>query len=59
MRVKYLEIQYVLLTLMLSIIQFGSTGLMKASAEGHTSTVSVLLSEGKANPNITDKVKLH
>ena len=43
---------------MLSIIQYGWTGLMKASAEGHTATVSVLLAEGKANPNVTNKVKL-
>ena len=32
---------------------------MKASTEGHTSTVSVLLSEGKADPNITNEVKFH
>ena len=44
---------------MLSIIQDGYTGLMKATAKGHTSTVSVLLSEGEADPNITNKVKLH
>ena len=44
---------------MLSIFQYGMTGLMKASAKGHTSMVSVLLSEGKAEPNITDKVKLY
>ena len=40
---------------MLSIIQDGYTGLMKACAEGHTPAVRVLLSEGKADPNITDK----
>ena len=46
--------------MLLSIIQDdGSTGLMKACAEGHTSTVSALLSEGKADPNITDKVNFH
>ena len=39
------------------MIQDGWTGLMEASDEGHTSTVSVLLSEGKADPNITNKVK--
>ena len=53
------NINYVSLKLMFSIIQYGWTGLMKASANGHTSTVSVLLSEGKADPNITDEVKLH
>ena len=43
---------------MLSIFQYGWTGLMEASAEGHTSTVSALLSEGNADPNVTDEVKL-
>ena len=43
---------------MLSIIQYGSTGLMEASWSGYTETVSVLL-EAKADPNITDEVKLH
>ena len=32
---------------------------MEASTKGYISTVSVLLSEGKANPNITDMVQLH
>ena len=44
---------------MWSIIQDGWTGLMAASANGHTSTVSVLLSDGKADPNTTNEVKLH
>ena len=44
--------------LMLSVIQFGWTGLMRASEYGHTSTVRILL-EAKADPNITDEVKLH
>ena len=43
---------------MLSIIQNGDTGLMLASACGYTEIVSVLL-EAKADPNITDEVKLH
>ena len=43
---------------MLSIIQNGDTGLMWASEGGYTEIVSVLL-EAKADPNITDKVKLH
>ena len=43
---------------MLSIIQKGVTGLMLASDEGYTETVRVLL-EAKANPNVTDEVKLH
>ena len=43
---------------MLSIIQSGRTGLMKASWCGYTEIVSVLL-EAKADPNITDMVKLH
>ena len=34
------------------------TGLMRASDEGYTETVRVLL-EAKADPNITDEVKLH
>ena len=43
---------------MLSIIQSGRTSLMWASRGGYTETVSVLL-EAKADPNITDEVKLH
>ena len=43
---------------MLSIIQNGMTGLMKASEGGSTETVRVFL-EAKADPNITDEVKLH
>ena len=43
---------------MLSVIQVGSTGLMRASERGHTGTVRILL-EAKADPNITDEVKLH
>ena len=43
---------------MLSIIQNGYTGLMWVSQEGSTDTVRVLL-EAKADPNITDEVKLH
>ena len=43
---------------MLSVIQLGWTGLMWASMNGHTGTVRVLL-EAKADPNITDEVKLH
>ena len=41
----------------LIIIQDGETALMWASAHGHTDTVKALL-EAKADPNITDKVKL-
>ena len=40
------------------IIQSGMTGLMEASRYGYTETVSVLLA-AKADPNITDEVKLH
>ena len=36
----------------------GSTCLMSASWNGHVDTVRVLL-EAKADPNITDEVKLH
>ena len=43
---------------MLSIIQWGSTGLMVATRGGYTDTVRVFL-EAKADPNITDEVKLH
>ena len=43
---------------MLPIIQNGVTGLMMASGGGHTATVRVLL-EAKADPNITNEVKLH
>ena len=43
---------------MLSIVQYGVTGLMAASVGGYTETVRVLL-EAKADPNITDEVKLH
>ena len=44
---------------MLSIIQYnGKTGLMKASKRGYAETVRVLL-EAKADPNITNQVKLH
>ena len=43
---------------MLSVIQYGWTGLMRASINGHTSTVWILL-ETKADPNITDEVKVH
>ena len=43
---------------MLSIIQYGNTGLMWASVGGYTEIVSVLL-EAKADPNITKEVKLH
>ena len=42
----------------LSIIQTGDTGLMVASANDAREVVSVLL-EAKADPNITDEVKLH
>ena len=42
----------------MSIIQHGYTGLMFASQEDFTETVRVLL-EAKADPNITDEVKLH
>ena len=42
----------------LSIIQNGRTSLMMASWHGYTETVSVLLA-AKADPNITDEVKLH
>ena len=52
------KIDCVSLKLMLSIIQNGITGLMLASVGGYTETVSVLL-EAKADPNITDEVKLH
>jgi hypothetical protein len=43
---------------MLLIIQHSLTGLMGASSRGFTETVSVLLA-AKADPNITDEVKLH
>ena len=43
---------------MLSIIQYGDTGLMAASMGGHTEAMDVLL-KAKADPNITDEVKLH
>ena len=43
---------------MLTIIQYGKTGLMMASRRGSTETVSVLLA-AKADPNVTDGVKLH
>ena len=42
---------------MLSIIQSGRTSLMWASYDGYTEIVSILL-EAKADPNITDEVKL-
>ena len=41
----------------LIIIQDGETALMLASGGGYTDTVKALL-EAKADPNITDKVKL-
>ena len=44
---------------MFFIFQDGWTPLFKASAEGHTASVCVLLAEGKADPNITSEVKLH
>ena len=43
---------------MLCIIQWGRTGLMEASEKRYTDTVRALL-EAKADPNITDEVKLH
>jgi hypothetical protein len=43
---------------MLLIIQHSMTGLMGASSRGYTKTVSVLLA-AKADPNVTDEVKLH
>ena len=43
---------------MLSVIQLGWTGLMRASELGHTSTMRILI-EAKADPNITDEVKVH
>ena len=43
---------------MLSIIQDGYTGLIWAIALGYTEIFRVLL-EVKADPNITDEVKLH
>ena len=48
----------IMFVLMLSVIQFGWTGLMVASEYGHTGTIQILL-EAKADPNITDEVKLH
>ena len=42
---------------LLSIIQYGGTALMWASAGGHTEVVKVLV-EAKADLNITDKVNL-
>ena len=39
------------------LLQDGETALMQASGGGHTDTVKVLL-DAKADPNITDKVKL-
>ena len=43
---------------MLSIIQDGDTGLMRASYWGHTEAMGVLL-KAKADPNLTNEVKLH
>ena len=43
---------------MLSIIQNGHTGLIWASGCGYTDSVRVIL-EAKADPNITNEVKLH
>ena len=43
---------------LLLIIQRGNTSLMWAIVGGCTETISVLL-EAKADPNITDEVKLH
>ena len=43
---------------MLSVIQYGLTGLMRASVNGHTSTMRIFL-EAKADPNIIDEVKVH
>ena len=40
------------------VIQGGWTSLMRASSDGYTNIVSVLL-EAKADPNITDEVKFH
>ena len=40
---------------LLSVIQIGETALMKASNEGHTEVVKVLV-EAKADLNITDQV---
>ena len=42
----------------ISILQDGMSGLMEASREGFIDTVRVLL-EAKADPNITDDVRLH
>ena len=42
----------------ISILQDGRTGLMVASLGGFVDTVRVLL-EAKADPNITDDVRLH
>ena len=42
----------------MSIIQLGETSLMLASVNDARGAVSVLL-EAKADPNITDEVKLH
>ena len=42
---------------LLSIIQDGRTALMKASDNGHTEVVKVLV-EAKAELNITDQVNL-
>ena len=39
-------------------MQWGYTGLMLASSEGYADIVKELL-EAKADPNITDEVKLH
>ena len=42
----------------ISILQDGMTGLMAASLGGFVDTVRVLL-EAKADPNLTDDVRLH
>ena len=42
----------------LYVIQYGMTGLMEASINGHTDTVRALL-EAKPDPNNSDEVKLH
>ena len=57
MLVSKTKVNYTLIP-MLSVIQLGWTGLMRAVENHHAYTVRALL-EAKADPNITDEVKLH
>ena len=56
-QVIYTSHKVVTIIHLLSIIQDSRTGLMLATSRGHTEIVR-LLAEAKADPNITDRVKL-